>query len=167
VTVARRTAPPARSDCLTNLVLADIDGNQVTLADSSCSLLLLDFWATWCQPCVRAMPHLQELHRRYSHCGLKVLGLTDSSGNPAAAAAQARQLRDLIGVEYPLLVDDGRGAALRRRLQVQLYPTLILLDRQGNLLWRSEGLDQGRLQQLEAILQRHLQPGQAAAISSW
>jgi len=165
--LARRYPQPGGPDRLPDLVLADIDGNPVSLRDPDCSLLLIDFWATWCQPCLRAMPHLQALHRRYARRGLKVVGLTDPAGDPAQTAARAKLLRDQIGVDYPLLVDDGRAAPLRRRLQVQLYPTLVLLDRQGNLLWRCEGLDHSRLQQLEAILQQQLLASQPASVPAW
>jgi len=160
------TQRPATRSPLPPLVLSDIDGRNIALQQLDCSLVLLDFWATWCQPCVRAMPHLQELHRRYARYGLKVLGVTDPSGNPTETAARARMLRDRLGLNYTLLLDRHQSEPLRNRFGIQLYPTMVLLDRHGNLLWRCEGLDQRQLEQLERLLQQHLLPSQAAAIEN-
>jgi thiol-disulfide isomerase/thioredoxin len=58
------------------LDLEDVDGNRLTLADSAGKVRLVDFWATWCPPCVKEMPVFKELHETYGERGLVIVGLS-------------------------------------------------------------------------------------------
>jgi peroxiredoxin len=86
-------------------------------------VVLLDFFATWCGPCVQAMPHLEELHERLGSRGLKVIGISTESPSTVAAAAERFHLK------YPLASDEGE--AMQNAYHVFALPTLVLIDRQG------------------------------------
>ncbi len=59
----------------------DLDGKDFTLASYAGDVVILDFWATWCPPCKRAMPHLQDIHEEYGDQGIHVVAVaTDQQG---------------------------------------------------------------------------------------
>ncbi len=64
------------------LTLATLDGAQASLADHRDKLVVLNFWATWCQPCTLEMPSLEALWRRYRERGLVVLAVSVDRGAP-------------------------------------------------------------------------------------
>jgi thiol-disulfide isomerase/thioredoxin len=93
-----RSAPP--------LALTTLDGRTVSLAQAE-GPVLVDFWATWCQPCIAAMPELIRLHDEYRELGLTVLGVSiDEKG----AEHVSRFVKER-GLPYPVAVDGGDSPA--------------------------------------------------------
>jgi peroxiredoxin len=99
-----------------------ISATEVGLEDVRGQVVLLDFWATWCRPCLTSMPVIDGLYRRHGAHGLVVLSL--NMDDPAKAREQARAL----GLAMPLYMDEG-GAA--RDYKVTTVPHMVLIDRQG------------------------------------
>ena len=92
------------------------------------SVVLLNFWASWCEPCRRELP---QLHERHSATGLVVLGVSDE--DPGTAR---RHLEEL-GIGYPSLLDvDG---SVMQSYQIHAIPTSLIIARDGRLLVRLEG----------------------------
>ena len=85
--------------------------------------VLIDFWATWCKPCVEALPELQSLHHDYAERGLTVIGVSvDGPRN----FAKVRPFAASMGLEYPIVLDtDGR---LQQLYHVLAVPTAFLID---------------------------------------
>jgi peroxiredoxin len=86
-------------------------------------VVLIDFFATWCGPCVLAMPHLEELHQRLGAKGLTVLGVSTESSAIVANAAHKFNL------SYSLASDENEGVSGSYRIFA--LPTLILIDKKG------------------------------------
>ena len=85
-----------------------VDGSPLDSTDFLGSVLVVNVWATWCEPCRREQPTLQALHERYERQGVEFLGI-DYRDNREAALAWIKDF----GVTYPSLFDpDGRTAAL-------------------------------------------------------
>jgi thiol-disulfide isomerase/thioredoxin len=123
-------------------------------------LLLIDFWATHCVPCVRGMPHLQELLGRYGPSGLQLIGIAYERGPRPEQARRVQEVGKKIGVSYPLLLGGGGKdiCPVQQQFNVRTTPTLVLLDGDGTILWRGEaGTDPaGQLRELEWMIQEHL-----------
>jgi thiol-disulfide isomerase/thioredoxin len=88
-------------------------------------VVLLDFWASWCGPCRRSMPHIEALHREYGRKGLVVLGVN------AEPAAKANDYLQANGITFPTLIDNG--GAVGQQFQVRGIPTTVLIDRSGRV----------------------------------
>jgi len=93
-----RPAPP--------LSMTTLSGDEVVLARAD-GPVLVDFWATWCKPCVEAMPELRELHEQYADAGLTILGVSIDESGPDAVAKFVEDRE----VPYPVAVDGGDSPA--------------------------------------------------------
>jgi peroxiredoxin len=108
----------------------DVEGRTLDLAGLlRHGPVLLDFWATWCAPCVQSLPELEAWHRRYGPLGLTVVGVSvDGPRN----FARVRPFVASRGLTYPIVLDrDGR---LQQSYQVLAVPTAILIDTTGAIV---------------------------------
>ena len=115
-----------------------LDGREVDLAQLRGKVVLLDFWASYCAPCIEFLPTLQDVYRRFHDRGLEVLGISqDESDEEWLAFLKAH---DMPWAHYR----DGRipDVNLGARFEIELIPTMWLVDRKGNLryLYAEDGL---------------------------
>ncbi len=111
--------------------LGSSDGNRVSAAEFDGQVVLVNFWATWCQPCREEMPMLAELHQEFKPEGFTVVGIALDD------VAQAREFAAELGIDYPILVgstDVMTVAQLYGNLSGVL-PYSVLLDRAGLVRW--------------------------------
>jgi thiol-disulfide isomerase/thioredoxin len=144
-----------------NFALYDSRGEVYELTkDRKGKLVLLDLWHTRCTPCIHAIPHLNKLHNKYSRHGLEVLGVAYEKGTldeKKQALARATQRLNLNFNYRVLLGGGGQGPCpVAEQLELQnTFPTLILLDESGRIVFRAQGLDERTEYELEmAIYQR-------------
>lgn len=103
----------------------DILGNEERLSDQRGKVVLVNIWATWCEPCRKEMPKLDRLYRERKGRGLMVFGLSEED-----VRVQTRYLRQ-VPVSYPLLTLAGEVPSLYR--DIARYPAIFLIDRKGQL----------------------------------
>jgi len=98
-------------------------------------ILVLNFWATWCEPCRAEMPAFNRLHERWAGRGVQFLGLSDEPGEKAAAFGRA------LGIGYPLWTGGDQVADLSRRLgNVQGgLPHTVIVGSRGQVLAQKVG----------------------------
>jgi len=88
---AQKAAAPEGKIKAADFALTDIEGKPVKLSDYKGKVVILDFWATWCPPCVKEIPHFNELSKKYASKGLVVLGVSvDQGGLPAVKKFMAK-----------------------------------------------------------------------------
>ena len=107
----------------------DLNGRVIDLAQlRRQGPVLLDFWATWCKPCLEAIPELQDLHTRLGPRGLTVIGISvDGPRNHA----RVRPFVNRLGITYPIVIDDDER--LRHLYQVVAMPTAVLIGPDGSV----------------------------------
>ena len=113
---------------LPNFSLKDLQGREISSAELRGKVVLIDFWATWCQPCKQEMPGYQKLLDRYGSRGFEVVGLKfDTMADVEDPVLFAKK----IGVRYPLAV---AAEDLKPRFGgIEGLPMTLLYDRQGIL----------------------------------
>ncbi len=110
-----------------------LDGGSVSLADYSGKVVLLNFWATWCEPCVRELPALQQAHLRYSDQGLAIIGvnLTDDEQAQGGDEQKIRAFLEQFDVTYPIALDvEGE---ITNNYRVFPLPTSFFIDQAGRI----------------------------------
>jgi cytochrome c biogenesis protein CcmG/thiol:disulfide interchange protein DsbE len=118
--------PPDQRRALSSFQLAAVRGPSWALEDQRGSVVLLNFWATWCPPCRRETPDLVALSQTYGPRGLRVAGISMDDEPASVVPAFVNKYH----VPYPMLVPD-RTFALAG--SIESLPTTFLLDRQGRV----------------------------------
>ena len=106
--------------------LDSIDGRKIRLSDLKGKVVLLNFWATWCAPCIKEMPLLVRTYERYKDNGFEVLAVSvDDKTERYKVPVFAREHK----LTFPVLFDDGAQSLYK----VSSFPTTFFIDRQGNV----------------------------------
>lgn len=118
----------------------DLDGNELRLSDLRGQRVVLDFWATWCPPCRKEIPHFIELARQHADAGVKIIGISSEKANVLAGFAEKA------GINYTLVsIDSGELPAPYSN--VRSIPTTFFIDRNGMIQTVFEGYrDQAALE---------------------
>ena len=129
-------------------------GQPASLAELRGQVVLLEFWATWCRPCLEMFPRLRDLHHQYAARGLEILALTRYAptpvdADPADPHARERALVQSViadrGLELRVgIAPDGR---MQARYGANGVPTLVLIDRAGRVRLIASGGDDGALEE--------------------
>lgn len=117
-----------------DFTLKDMDGEEHTLADYRGRVVLLNFWATWCPPCVREMPSLQRLSENLAETDFAVVAVNQFE-TPDHVFAWSGQLSAF--PTFPILFDGD--SAVAQAFGVRGLPTTYLLDPNGQVRYRAIG----------------------------
>ncbi|MDR2284348.1 MAG: TlpA family protein disulfide reductase [Sphingobacterium sp.] len=113
-----------------DIVFTDIDGIEHRSKNFETEYVLLDFWATWCGPCMAQIPHIRALHEKFSN--VQVIGISaDQDSSKMKNAIAGNQMK------WTHVWDENR--LLATQLNVLAYPSLILIDRSGKIVYRRTG----------------------------
>ncbi len=141
-----------------DLRLPALDGKIVSFKDMNAELILFDFWGSWCKECKKSIPHLSELQARYGENRLRVIGVACERGSSlqerqASAVKAARNLK----INYSVLVSSMDGSCpVQKGMQVQFYPTMVLLARDGRIIQREQGATDATLARIDRAVENAL-----------
>jgi len=116
----------------------DLDGQAVDVAAEQGKVRVVDFWATWCEPCKEELPALDQLARELGSRGLSVYGISFDEDR-----AQIPEFLAQTPVRFRILWDRG-GDQLSARFEVARLPTTLLVDRRGIIRFVHEGWTETR-----------------------
>jgi len=127
----------------------DLDGKAISLADYKGKIVVMDFWATWCPPCVQSMPHLQKLSETYADKGVVVIGMNhDGPGDEP----KIRSFMEKNGITFRQCLDhDG---AIGSAYLVSGIPCTVFIDKQGVIQAIHVGFAPGQEEQYAATLDK-------------
>lgn len=113
--------------------LTAVDGRTVRSADFAGQVVILDFWATWCPPCRKAVPDLIQLQKEYGPRGLTVIGVSlDQEG-----VEVVREFMNEFQINYPVVMGDESVTAAFGGIRG--IPTVFVIDRQGQIVDKHVG----------------------------
>lgn len=125
-----------------DFTLQSLDGGNVKLNELRGTVVLVNFWASWCGPCRTEMPLLDNLYKEYRDYGFTVLGINlDEEHN------QALKLLDRVPVSFPILFDPGNSTS--ESFAVDAMPTTVLIDRNGVVRHHHRGYKDGFMDKYE------------------
>ena len=136
--------------------LGTLNGQDVSLADYKGKVVILNFWATWCPPCVREVPRLIRISETYKDQGVVMLGINTTFQDDVA---KVQRFVNEQGISYPVLLDPA--ATVSEEYRVRLMPTTFILDREGRIIHSKVGeIDEATL---EGYVRTLLSPPEGAS----
>ena len=126
-----------------DFTLKDLDGKDLSLSEYKGKVVLVNFWATWCEPCRFEIPWLIEMQQKYGPKGFTVVGVAmDDEGRSIVAPWVQKERFDVNGTKsqmnYPIVI--GNDAAADKFGGLLGYPTSVLISRDGKQIKRITGL---------------------------
>jgi peroxiredoxin len=125
-----------------DFTLTDLQGKSWSLKGLRGKVVMVNFWATWCQPCRKEMPDLDALYKRFKDQGLVILGISDEE------APKVKELLAEQKVSYPILLDPGRK--VNEAFRIEGIPKNFVYDREGKLV--AQSIDMRTQKQFLAML---------------
>jgi thiol-disulfide isomerase/thioredoxin len=131
--------------------LVDLAGNTVSLSEFAGKLVLINLWATWCEPCLREMPSLERMQSRLVD-KITVIAVSEDRGGSKAVEPFVEKL----GLKSVKIYLDPKSA-VGRAFKVEGLPTSLLIDREGKVLGRVEGAAEWDSPKLLGVLKSFLE----------
>lgn len=118
-----------------DFTLPDLQGNLHSSSEWDGKVVVVNFWATWCPPCIREIPFFIDLQTQYGEQGLQFIGIAIDN-LPAIQHFVANQT-----INYPILIGEQEGITIAQNMGNSLgaLPYTVVIDRTGNMVWRHPG----------------------------
>jgi cytochrome c biogenesis protein CcmG/thiol:disulfide interchange protein DsbE len=135
--------------------LPDVEGKDVVLSELlEDGPVIVDFWATWCKPCIKAFPDLQEIFDKYRNCGLSVVAV--SIDGPRSMSRVGSFIKSK-GNTFTVVLDPSQAVA--RKFHVTSVPRTVLVNTDGEIEYAVTGYRPKNHEELEAAVAKLL-PGE-------
>jgi len=132
--------------------LTNLEGENIEISDiKGEDLTILDFWASWCKPCIKSIPKLIELSEKFKDSGVIFIGINEDSPRNSS---KVKPFAHSLGITYPVLLDSDQE--LMNELLVNSLPTLIIINKKGEVVYTHIGYSSGDKVLLEEVINKLL-----------
>jgi thiol-disulfide isomerase/thioredoxin len=121
-----------------NVNLSEIQGEKLTV---------IDFWTSWCKPCITAIPEMIKLQEKYRSEGVAIIGI---NADGPRSVSKALPLAKSMGVNYPILFDTSGD--LISEFNITAFPTLLVLNSKREIIFTHEGFRKGEEKLLDEAI---------------
>ncbi len=111
-----------------NFFLKTLDGQNRSLSQDRGKVVLMNFWATWCPPCIREMPAMQRAYDKFKERGFQIIAISVDQGNSDAV----RKFTESLKLNFQILLDPENK--VKQVYRVRALPTTYLIDRSGHVV---------------------------------
>lgn len=138
--------PGSSADVFFQQSFKDLDGETVSMGRWKDKVVVVNFWATWCPPCLKEIPDFMALQQQYADKNVQLIGIALEDKEPVAEYTGATK------INYPVLLGGDNGISLAHQLgnNVNAVPYTLIVDRQGQIIHRHPG-ELSKKQLLEII----------------
>lgn len=141
-----------KSQSVNNFQLKDIENTTQSFDGlKGEKLTLIDFWASWCKPCMKAIPELNKIYETYVDKGVQVIGINCDGPR---SISKVTPLSKSLQIKYPVLLD--LNSEVMNDLNLLAFPTLILVNTEGKILWIHEGYVSGDAEIIISEIEKNL-----------
>jgi peroxiredoxin len=112
----------------------DLQGNTVKLSDLKGKVVLLDFWASWCEPCKKSMPHLIELYNEYKDTSFTIIGV-----NVDTDMKKLEEFEGDLSTDIPFTVIFDKKSEIPPLYEVEGMPTTVIINKEGIIKYKEVG----------------------------
>ncbi len=133
--------------------LLNMQGESVDSQQFAGAVLVVDFWATWCKPCIHEIPAYNKLYEKYRDKNFKLIGITMDSGD----LSQILPFAEKNNMAYPIYL--GNQSATVPFGGVEGYPKTFVVDQKGNILKSFLGAGEGKVEEIDQMVETLLGEG--------
>ena len=135
-----------------NFELKDLENNIKSFQElKGEKLTLIDFWATWCKPCNKAIPELNKIYDTFQSQGVEIIGINCDGPR---SVSKVVPLSKALKIQYPILIDIN--SEIKTDLNILGLPTLIIVDDNDKIVWIHEGFVSGDAEVIIAEIEKLL-----------
>jgi len=150
---ATEPKPSAQKSAAPDFELENVAGGTLKSNDLKGKVTVVDFWATWCEPCISEIPNYNALHQSYADKGVEILGVTVESGKLNDIKPKVEELQ----MKYPVVVGndkviDGFGGLIG-------FPTTFIVDKDWHVYKKYLGMTRNKKELIEKDLQKLIAEG--------
>ncbi|KGA98553.1 thiol-disulfide oxidoreductase [Alkalihalobacillus alcalophilus ATCC 27647 = CGMCC 1.3604] len=116
-----------------NFALEDLDGEMIVLDELKGKGVFINFWGTFCPPCVREMPIMEELYQEYQDQGIEIVAV-----NASEPPLTVERFASRLDLTFPIVIDNGRNVI--DAYGIRPLPTTVLVDEEGTIVRVFSGL---------------------------